>query len=109
MYDLTGFQRDVLYIIAGLDDPNGLTIKHELEKYYDTTINYGRLYPNLDALVFKGLVTKTEADGRTNAYSITRRGLGELTARRDWETETLHQENHPESEQSAAHPEVPLS
>lgn len=34
MYDLTGFQRDLLYVIAGLDDPHGLAIKYELEEYY---------------------------------------------------------------------------
>lgn len=27
MNDLTGFQRDLLYAIAGLDAPHGLTIK----------------------------------------------------------------------------------
>ena len=30
MYDLTGFQRDLLYTIAGQDDPHGLAIKDEL-------------------------------------------------------------------------------
>jgi len=27
MYDLTGFQRDLLYVIAGLEEPHGLAIK----------------------------------------------------------------------------------
>jgi hypothetical protein len=31
MYDLTGFQRDLLYVIAGLDEPHGLAVKDELE------------------------------------------------------------------------------
>jgi len=35
MYDLTGFQRDLLYVIAGLDEPHGLAIKEELEDYYE--------------------------------------------------------------------------
>ena len=34
MYDLTGFQRDLLYIIAGKDDPHGLALKEELKEYY---------------------------------------------------------------------------
>ena len=56
MHDLTGFQRDLLYVIAGRDDPHGLAIKEELEEYYESEIHHGRLYPNLDALVDKGLV-----------------------------------------------------
>jgi len=51
MYDLTGFQRDLLYVIAGLDEPHGLAIKEELEDYYEKEIHHGRLYPNLDTLV----------------------------------------------------------
>jgi len=48
-------------------------------------IHHGRLYPNLDTLVDKGLVEKTQADRRTNEYSVTRRGTRELDARREWE------------------------
>ncbi len=42
---LTSFQRDSLYIIAGLSEPNGVTIKDELEAYYDTAIQAGRPLP----------------------------------------------------------------
>jgi len=87
MYDLTGFQRDTLYIIAGLEAPHGLAIKAELETYYENEINHGRLYPNLDELVEKGLVEKGEKDRRTNSYAITKRGRRELEARREWENE----------------------
>ena len=58
MNDLTGFQRDLLYVITGLDDPHGLAIKDELEDYYEKEVHHGRLYPNLDTLVNKGLVEK---------------------------------------------------
>ena len=85
MYDLTGFQRDALYVIAGLETPKGLAIKDELDEYYGTEINHGRLYPNLDILVEKGLVEKGKLDDRTNSYTLTRRGRRELTARREWE------------------------
>jgi len=87
MYDLTGFQRDLLYTVAGLDDPHGLAIKEELAGYYETEIHHGRLYPNLDTLVEKGLVEKGQQDRRTNYYSLTRRGSRELDARREWEAE----------------------
>jgi DNA-binding PadR family transcriptional regulator len=87
MYDLTGFQRDLLYIVAGMGEPKGLKIKEELEKEYDAEIHHGRLYPNLDTLVEKGLIDKEEIDGRTNAYRATRRGRREIDARREWESQ----------------------
>jgi PadR family transcriptional regulator PadR len=91
MYDLTGFQRDLLYVIAGLDEPKGLAIKDELENYYEKEIHHGRLYPNLDTLVDKGLVEKGELDKRTNSYTLTRRGGRELEARRDWEHQYIEE------------------
>lgn len=85
MHDLTGFQRDCLYVIAGLDGPKGLAVKDELDEYYGDTINHGRLYPNLDVLVDKGLVEKGKIDDRTNFYRITGRGQREVDAREEWE------------------------
>jgi PadR family transcriptional regulator PadR len=90
MYDLTGFQRDLLYVIAGLEDPHGLAIKDELEDYYEKEIHHGRLYPNLDTLVDKGLVEKGTLDRRTNMYSVTRRGQREITARTEWEGQYIN-------------------
>ena len=87
MYDLTGFQRDLLYVVAGLDEPHGLAIKSELETYYDVEIHHGRLYPNLDELVEKGLVEKGERDRRTNVYTLTRRGRREIEDRYGWENQ----------------------
>ncbi len=86
MYDLTGFQRDLLYVIAGINEPKGLVIKEELDRYYEEVIHHGRLYPNFDALVEKGLVEKTQRNRRTNAYTLTRRGRREIDSRRDWES-----------------------
>lgn len=89
MHDLTGFQRDLLYVIAGLDEPHGLAVKDELEAYYESEIHHGRLYPNLDTLVGKGLIEKGSIDRRTNSYSISSRGQRELEARMEWENEFL--------------------
>jgi len=89
MYDLTGFQRDLLVVIAGLESPHGLMIKDWIQSYYETEINHGRLYPNLDTLVDKGLVEKGSKDKRTNIYSLTKRGWRELEARRQWENQYL--------------------
>ena len=85
MYDLTGFQRDVLYVVAGSDDPNGLGIKRALESYYEQEIHHSRLYPNLDALASKGLVEKGIQSRRSNVYVLTQRGYREITARHEWE------------------------
>jgi len=92
MHDLTGFQRDLLYVIEGFEQPHGLAIKDELEDYYEKEIHHGRLYPNLDTLVEKGLIEKGEKDRRTNVYTVTRRGTREIEARREWEAEFLEGE-----------------
>lgn len=84
LFDLTGFQRDVLYVIEGNNQPSGQDIKSDLERVLDE-ITHGRLYPNLDALVDKGLVDKGELDRRTNYYSLTDRGRDALVQRREWE------------------------
>jgi DNA-binding PadR family transcriptional regulator len=87
MNDLTGFQRDILYVTAGLEQPHGLAIKDELEAYYTGEIHHGRLYPNLDTLVEKGLLEKQKHDERTNQYTLTDHGRQEIEARRKWETQ----------------------
>jgi DNA-binding PadR family transcriptional regulator len=85
MHDLTGFQRDCLVVIAGLDAPKGLEIKEDLDDYYASEVNHGRLYPNLDTLVNEGLVEKGKLDDRTNSYTLTDEGAEVLAVRREWE------------------------
>ncbi|WP_129117069.1 PadR family transcriptional regulator [Halegenticoccus tardaugens] len=87
MFELSGFQRDLLYVIAGFDRPSGQDVKEELEGYLDEEINHGRLYPNLDVLVQKGYVEKGEIDRRTNYYRITDEGREQLRERREWESQ----------------------
>jgi PadR family transcriptional regulator, regulatory protein PadR len=87
MEDLTTFQRDVLYVIAGLEEPHGLAIKDELEEYYAKEVHHGQVYPNLDTLVDKGLVDKGQLDRRTNVYTLTKRARRAIEARREWEEE----------------------
>jgi len=82
--NLTGFQRDALEAIARLerDDETcyGLAIKRRLESQHGE-VNHGRLYPNLDALVERGLVEKSALDRRTNEYVLTDDGRGLLLQR----------------------------
>ncbi len=87
MNDLTGFQRDLLYVIAGADQPSGQEVKEDVEGYYTTEINHGRLYPNLDTLVNKKLVEKGELDRRTNYYAISDTGVEAINERREWESQ----------------------
>ena len=68
--DLTAFQNNILVILAK-EPMYGLAIKRELEEYYGTEVNHGRLYPNLDELVELGLIEKSELDKRTNQYELT--------------------------------------
>lgn len=89
MNDLTAFQRDILYVLADLDGPNGLRVKSALREYYEEDIHPGRLYPNLDELIDGGFVDKGRIDGRTNAYTLTASGRRLLAKRRRWTREVV--------------------
>jgi DNA-binding PadR family transcriptional regulator len=89
MYDLTGFQRDMIYSIAGIDEPYGLAIKRRMQEYRHEEINHGRLYPNLDTLVEKGFVEKSAKDRRTNLYTLTNKAIEAVDTRRTWEESQL--------------------
>ena len=89
MFDLTGFQRDLLYCIAAVEEPYGLGIKEELEEHSSTDINHGRLYPNLQTLVDKDYLQKRKLDDRTNAYELTATGRELLAERQEWEATQL--------------------
>jgi DNA-binding PadR family transcriptional regulator len=87
VHELTGFQRDLLYVIAGSDHPTGQIVGQELERSTGREITHGRLYPNLDALVEAGLVEKGATDRRSNFYELTDDGEEALQLRRRWENE----------------------
>lgn len=89
MDQLTGFQRDLLYVLAGFEQPSGQDVKEELEQYYGSEINHGRLYPNLDTLVSNELVEKGAIDRRTNYYALTEKGEQLIVDRREWEKQCL--------------------
>ncbi|WP_336326131.1 PadR family transcriptional regulator [Halovenus sp. HT40] len=81
--ELTAFQQNILTILA--EEPRyGLAIKRELETYYDSEVNHGRLYPNLDELVEMDLVEKSELDKRTNQYALTDEGYEAVLDQLDW-------------------------
>lgn len=84
MFELTAFQRDLLYVAAGLDRPSGQDIKAELLTSLEE-ITHGRLYPNLDALVEADYLAQGDIDRRTNYYEVTDRGWEAMVERRRWE------------------------
>ena len=91
LFELSGFQRDVLYVICLEERQHGKKIKEELEKDLGE-ISRGRLYPNLDTLVKAGYVEKGRIDLRTNYYEITEFGLEQLKERRRWEDKFIELE-----------------
>jgi len=81
--DLTAFQQNILAILSE-EAMYGLAIKRELESYYDSEVNHGRLYPNLDDLVEDGFVEKSELDKRTNQYELTEAGHDVVLGQLEW-------------------------
>jgi len=82
-HDLTAFQQNILVILA--EEPRyGLAVKRELESYYGSEVNHGRLYPNLDDLVDQGYIEKSELDKRTNQYALTEAGHDVVLGQLEW-------------------------
>ena len=86
--DLNAFQVHLLCVIYRLGPAEGVDLQEALEDLYPEPINHGRLYPGLDRLVEKGLISKqTKAsDKRRNAYATVGRG--------DWAVEEYHRFMH---------------
>jgi DNA-binding MarR family transcriptional regulator len=93
MIDLTAFQQLILLDVAirerqDNDQPNGLAIKDDLTEMYrgvgelpeGEEVNHGRLYPNLDKLVTRGLLKKGERNRRSNYYALTDAGIQAISS-----------------------------
>lgn len=82
--NLSAFQRDILLVLLRLEDSDedsyGLAIKRRLESRYDSDVNHGRLYPNLDELIENDLIERGQIDKRTNRYTATDAGRELLRA-----------------------------
>lgn len=81
---LNAFQRDLLVVITHSDPQHGLGIKEDLEEEMGIEISHGRLYPNLNELVDRGLVAKDSVDERTNRYELTDQGRHALRRYHNW-------------------------
>jgi DNA-binding PadR family transcriptional regulator len=89
MEELTGFQRDLLCVLCGLDEPKGMTVQEELSDYYGSEVLHARVYQNLDSLVEQGFIQKGEQDSRTKFYRITDAGREAVTDRIEWKQQYL--------------------
>lgn len=89
VYDLRGFQRDLLFVLAGLDGPNGQEVLAEMRDSLNDDVQAARVYTNLDELVERELVEKEATDGRTNRYELTREARRKLQVRHEWERQHL--------------------
>lgn len=90
MRDLSAFQRDLLFVVAGMDETQyGMAIKRALESYRGEEVPHARLYTNLDRVAEAGYITSSEIDGRTNEYELTEDGREMMAARLDWQRERL--------------------
>lgn len=96
MHELTGFQRDLLYVIAGLEESYGVAIQEELQTYYDGKVYNSRLYANLDELAEGDLVDKGKYDKRTNYYALADQGRQQLEAHKEWKERHLESALSPE-------------
>lgn len=92
MFELTGFQRDLLYVLVQLDRPSGQEVMDYISQERGEDVNHGRLYPNLDTLVEQGFVRKGTLDRRTNYYELTDEGRAALESRRQWENRHVQPE-----------------
>lgn len=87
VHELTAIQRDLLFVVYGMDDPSGQAIKGELEATQDRSVLAGHVYSNLDDLADTGFVDKRIGGGRTNEYGLTEAGRERLHDRVQWESQ----------------------
>jgi len=84
MGELSGFQRDVLWMLCERGPCNGLAVEQDLEEYYGETVNHSHVYTNLNQLADAGFVDKRPGDGRANEYQLTPFAQTTLERRREW-------------------------
>lgn len=97
MQELTGFQRDILFVLGGLGTTHGAQLKRELEGTRYSSILPGRLYHNLDVLVERSFVQKRNGTGRANEYQLTSEGRASIREHTAWQRQYVDEGVHEES------------
>lgn len=88
MEKVTSFQRDLLYVISGLEEATPESISAELSDYYNGSIPQGRFDPNVEAIVELGLVNREYKDDESRTepvFELSENGKEELKERKIWE------------------------
>ena len=84
---LTGFQRDIVVGLAwfervhGENSVRGQDLGELLTDQYESKIHNGRLYPNLDTVITKGLVNKVDSEEDISpdaAYTLSQEGNSDI-------------------------------
>lgn len=90
METLTGYQRDLLLVVAGLAPTDANEISDEMTDYRgDAAAAPRKLFPNLQTLSDRGLV---DSDPITEVYEITDQGRTVVSNHREWRAELLDEE-----------------
>lgn len=89
MFDLTAFQRDILYTLAHYSSLSGMEIHKNLSKLYTEDFTQSRIYSNLDQMVAAGLIKKGSFSERTNKYELTEKGKEKIEDQIRWEQSCL--------------------
>jgi DNA-binding PadR family transcriptional regulator len=82
MKELTVLEQIILSVIwAQKDEAYGVSIRQKVKKIAGKNLNYGTLYNNLEQLLRKGYVTKTQGESSSDRigrprifYALTPRG-----------------------------------
>lgn len=90
VHQMTAIQRDLLFVLNGMEKPHGQDIKDELKRSQDRSLNDARVYTNLNELAERDLLAKGKKDGRTKEYELTEEGRQQLYARIKWERQYVH-------------------
>lgn len=86
MNDLSAFQRDILFLVAGLDNPTSHELKNHMEKYRESGVTIERIEPNVRSLKNKNLISE---HSNTEGYTITNSGIHNIWSRREFEKELI--------------------
>ncbi|EMA47613.1 hypothetical protein C449_01082 [Halococcus saccharolyticus DSM 5350] len=86
--DLSRFQYQILYVLSDIGDEQiGIDIKDALADEMPDYLNHGRFYQNLRAMADEGYVQGSAINGRSNEYSLTKKGTRAIADDLAWRFE----------------------
>lgn len=92
LHGLSAFQRDLLTAVAAIEAGGTTDISSKLNDHYPQLVNQGRVYPNVQDLLDRGLLEQHEREFDTPEYSLTETGRTALHNYRQWIATSLKTE-----------------